>query len=175
MQLPRPLTIILLVGLLAVNGRAMVQANGSRDTPFNDPFAGSGQGHATFATGINAQGDVVGFYIDSKSVGRGFLLHRGQYTSLHDPRAGGGQGKFTFALGINTQRDIVGTYVNSKGCYLRVPAAPRSLHVPQRSARVWVHWRSWHQRARGYRGLLPRQPWCHPRVSDAPGPLQRFQ
>jgi uncharacterized membrane protein len=61
---------------------------------------------ATFARGLNAQGDVVGGYMDT-SGRHGFLLHQGTLTTLEDPSGAGTLDPF----GINTSGDIVGLYL----------------------------------------------------------------
>lgn len=66
--------------------------------------------------GINLQGDIVSFYCDASPcavVGagaHGFLLQRGQLTTIDVPGAVG-----TGALGINARGDITGVYVDSSG------------------------------------------------------------
>jgi probable HAF family extracellular repeat protein len=58
----------------------------------------------TAAFGINASGQIVGYYIDTSSALHGFLLSGGHYTTLDDPV--GVQG--TVARGINASSVIVG-------------------------------------------------------------------
>jgi probable HAF family extracellular repeat protein len=50
-------------------------------TNFDDPLATD---HFTNATGINASGNVVGFY-EASGVVHGFLLSGGTYTTIDDP------------------------------------------------------------------------------------------
>src|SRR5579864_334346 len=69
--------------------------------------------HFTYATGINAQGDIVGYYEDSAAITHGFLLHQGLYTTFDEPKAIPGSG--TFAQGINSQGDIVGEFRDHTG------------------------------------------------------------
>ena len=61
---------------------------------------------ATYARGLNAQGDVVGGYLDT-SGRHGFLLHQGTLTTLEDPS---GAGTLLDPVGINSSGDIVGVY-----------------------------------------------------------------
>src|SRR5262249_5950189 len=64
----------------------------------------------TFATGINASGQIVGFY--ENATGRhGFLLNGSTYTTLDDPLATNS----TVATGINDLGQIVGYYSDSFG------------------------------------------------------------
>jgi len=65
---------------------------------------------ATVAYGINADGDVVGTYVDQNGANHGFRLTAGQYMSI-DPAGS----LFTEARGINAKGDIVGDYVASDG------------------------------------------------------------
>jgi hypothetical protein len=60
----------------------------------------------TGARGINARGDVVGFYVASGKQ-RGFLLKDGEYTTLEFPVPGV---RATVANGINAHGEIVGQY-----------------------------------------------------------------
>jgi hypothetical protein len=62
------------------------------------------------ALGINLQGNIVGFYIDSSGGQHGFLLSNGIFTAIDVP---GGIPGSTQALGINLQGDIVGSYADS--------------------------------------------------------------
>jgi len=64
----------------------------------------------TAALGINANGDVVGTYVDQNFKNHGFLLSAGQYTSIDPPGS-----LFTEARGINANGDIVGDYIASDG------------------------------------------------------------
>src|SRR5438270_9569636 len=89
----------LVVGLLVLAGGGLVQTSGSRFTTLNTPHAGTASGEGTTASGINQQGDVVGFYYDRNFSSHGFLLHRGRYTALDDPHGANS----TLALGINNQ------------------------------------------------------------------------
>ena len=64
------------------------------------------------ATGINDQGDVVGFMQSSPTAttSEGFLLHNGELKKIDYPKS-----TFTQALGINNQGDIVGDYTDANG------------------------------------------------------------
>ena len=60
---------------------------------------------ATIPFGINAQGDVVGSFVDGGSVSHGFILRDGEFTTIDVPGAAG-----TDARGISPAGDIVGGY-----------------------------------------------------------------
>src|SRR5437588_12438130 len=59
----------------------------------------------TAGEGINAQGEVVGFYNDSSARQHGFLLRKGAFTTVDVPGA-----QDSAALGINSGGDIAGVY-----------------------------------------------------------------
>src|SRR5262249_16984001 len=65
---------------------------------------------ATAPYAINANGDVVGFYVDSAGKQHGFLLSGGSFTSIDYAGA-----IATSGMGINDQGDIVGTHVDVPG------------------------------------------------------------
>jgi probable HAF family extracellular repeat protein len=78
-------------------------------TTLDDPLSG---GDFTFATGINALGQIVGYYYDaSGGSAHGFLYSGGAYTTIDDPLGTCG----TFAQGINALGQIVGYYLDSAG------------------------------------------------------------
>ena len=62
----------------------------------------------TSARGINARGDIVGFYVDDTGTQHGFLRQDGQYTTIDFPLAGV---RGTIANGINARGEIVGQYL----------------------------------------------------------------
>jgi uncharacterized membrane protein len=61
---------------------------------------------ATNADGINANGDVVGWYMDSAGKQHGYVLRAGSFTTIDYAGASA-----TIARAINDQGDIVGTHV----------------------------------------------------------------
>lgn len=71
-------------------------------------LAPGGVARQTSARGINARGDIVGFYNDAANVQHGFLLHDGTFTTIDFPLAGV---RATIANGINPQGEIVGQYL----------------------------------------------------------------
>jgi hypothetical protein len=60
---------------------------------------------ATSLSGINAQGDIVGSYVDSNGASHGFVLRDGVFTAIDIPGAEG-----TDARGIGPAGDFVGGY-----------------------------------------------------------------
>jgi len=77
-------------------------------TSISDPAVGPG-GY-TVATGIDSNGDIVGYYYDGGSVYNGFIDVGGVFTPVADPNAGG---DVTEVLGVNpTGTEIVGQYYN---------------------------------------------------------------
>lgn len=98
----------------------------------------------TSAQGINAGGEIVGFYIDAGTPSRthGFLLSGGQFQSIDFPGA-----RSTLARGIGPGGDIVGNYqrpndagavpshgylLNNRGEYLMVDYPGHLNTIPQR-------------------------------------------
>jgi uncharacterized membrane protein len=61
------------------------------------------------ARDINRSGEIVGFFIDSANKTHGFLLRKGEFTTIDFP---GEDVISTQARGINPQGDIVGFYVS---------------------------------------------------------------
>src|SRR5438105_11949025 len=59
----------------------------------------------TAGEGINAQGEIVGFYNDTAGLQHGFVLRNGSFTTVDVPGA-----RDSFAIGINSRGDIVGGY-----------------------------------------------------------------
>jgi probable HAF family extracellular repeat protein len=62
----------------------------------------------TSARGINARGDIVGFYVDAQRKQHGFLLQDGRYSTIDYPITGV---RATIANGINARGEIVGQLV----------------------------------------------------------------
>jgi len=73
----------------------------------------------TNALRINAQGEIVGFYVPSSGTGRGFLWRRGTFSDItaEVPGALGTHGTGTAGslAGINATGDIVGFYRDLAG------------------------------------------------------------
>ena len=106
-------------------------------TSLNDPLAIQG----TQAVGINAAGDIVGFYATATSI-NGFLLSGGAYTTIVDPLD---TKHLTQPLGINTAGQIVGRYDTASGErkvlmseeQLTPPGFERSLRPGNSSSDDW--------------------------------------
>ena len=64
------------------------------------------------AHGINARGDVVGWFFGFFQGTHGFLLSQGTFSAIDVPSA-----NFTNALGINARGDIVGVYGDAAGTH----------------------------------------------------------
>jgi probable HAF family extracellular repeat protein len=87
-----------------------VLIRGEKLVPINFPG-----GVDTVAFGINNEGDVVGAYdLGDQSTNIGFVLKKGQFTSLQDPNATPSQ---TAAQSIDARGRIVGYYVDPLGIY----------------------------------------------------------
>jgi hypothetical protein len=84
----------------------------------------------TGARGINARGDIVGFYV-AGGVQRGFLLEQGQYTTLVFPVPGV---RATIANGINPRGEIVGQYTAPVHDPANPPAEDSPLYCPTSSS-----------------------------------------
>src|SRR4029077_7209369 len=89
----------------------------------DDPSATS----ITFAQGINASGDIVGYYQNSSTGYHGFLYSGGSYTTLDDSSGAAGS---TLAHGINASGQIVGEYVDSGGTSHGFLYSGGRLHTP---------------------------------------------
>src|SRR5262245_18152843 len=76
-------------------------------TTLDDPLAVGGDTLGTYASGINAAGQIVGYYNDATTT-HGFLYSNSTYTALDYPSAIG-----TVAHGINNMGQIVGQYVDA--------------------------------------------------------------
>jgi uncharacterized membrane protein len=65
----------------------------------------------TFPTWITPQGDIVGSYYDSKCVGHGFILSKGQFTTIDYPNA-----LYTVFNGMNPSGELPGQYCVDSAC-----------------------------------------------------------
>ena len=77
------------------------------DVPGTSGFIG------TQANGINSEGDIVGVYVTDGFHTHGFLLRKGEFTTIDAPGAsflGPPTSSGTAASGINEQGDIVGSF-----------------------------------------------------------------
>lgn len=83
---------------------------------FDVPGAGKGHGNGTSVLGINASGEIVGFYINTTThMSAGFVRAQDGKITEFTPPGSGAYG--TEALGINDAGTVVGQY--NGGCYLR--------------------------------------------------------
>ena len=67
---------------------------------------------ASAANGINDAGDIVGDYVDAKSVTHGFLLKGGKYKTLDPPGS-----LLTVGTGVNKKDEVVLYWINSASVY----------------------------------------------------------
>lgn len=82
----------------------------------------------TGGRGINARGDIVGFYVATTGGRqRGFLLRKGQFTTVDFPVAGV---RATFANGINARGEIVGQYTLPVHDLTNPPPEDSALYCP---------------------------------------------
>jgi uncharacterized membrane protein len=82
-------------------------SNGKSKTPLSNPDE-----KFTICGGINAKGDIVGYYPAKTALGaKPFLYSNGIFTTLKPPGATGG----AIAYGINDAGTIIGTYVDAAG------------------------------------------------------------
>jgi hypothetical protein len=95
-------TSIAIVVMTAVVGLAKVDGQGHALVSSAIDFPGA---VLTNAQGINAGGEIVGFYVDIGGKTHGFVLSGGDYRSVDYPDA-----KSTQVRGIGPAGDIVGTY-----------------------------------------------------------------
>ena len=80
------------------------QYSGSTFSSIDFPGATS-----TLVSGINDNGQIVGYYVDQAGNYHGFLDSGGSFSSINYPGAPG-----TFASGINDSGLIVGTYLSDE-------------------------------------------------------------
>ncbi len=99
-------TVCLILCTMAVSFSPAIAQRPSTFTSFDFPGA-----TATNADGINADGAVVGWYMDSAGKQHGYLLSAGSFTSIDYP----GAMVSVIARGINDQGDIVGTHIDAAG------------------------------------------------------------
>lgn len=97
------------VRLLGGNEVVLIDVNcdtGATTCPVG--LAPGGVARQSSVRGINPQGDIVGFYVDSAGRQHGFLRRDGLYTTIDFPLNGV---RATIANGINARGEIVGQYV----------------------------------------------------------------
>src|SRR5436190_23887020 len=97
-----------------MNAEELISMPVNTYTTLDDPSAGSG---GTVAQGINAAGQIVGYYLDASFKSHGFLYSGGTYTTLDDPLARYG----AVATGINNAGQVVGLYKDASLCHHGFP------------------------------------------------------
>ena len=88
-------------------------------TAINAVSAGTSALQGTTATGINADGDVVGIYITAPNIAHGYVrtAATGAIAEFDAPGAGTAPNEGTFATGIDSAGDVVGMYADSINAY----------------------------------------------------------
>ena len=126
-----------LVGILVLGG-GLALATGAQAYTFTT-IDGSQDIGGTFATGINDNGAIVGYYV-SKSGTHGFLDEGGTFTTINDPLMTGG----TVANGINGNDAIVGWFWDSTGAgvhgFLASARGSSACRLPPRPSRCRPAW-----------------------------------
>jgi probable HAF family extracellular repeat protein len=85
--------------------------SGGSYTTLSDPSSTAPNGSGTFASGINAFGQIVGYYRGRTGNNEGFLYSGGTWTTLDDPLAT----ISTEPAGINASGQIVGSFRDNSG------------------------------------------------------------
>ena len=84
----------------------------------DDPLAATGDGFGTFPEGINRQGEIVGFYVDSQNIAHGFVYTSATgSTTLDVPAAGTENGAGTVLVSVNSSGVITSTYLDDADVY----------------------------------------------------------
>jgi uncharacterized membrane protein len=103
-------------GLAKEHGCTPIEALSTQATAHDDGQSGDSPcfntidvpgASSTVPSGINSEGDIVGYYLNATGT-HGFLLKKGVFNTIDVPGA-----SFTVASGINAQGDIVGSYANA--------------------------------------------------------------
>jgi len=105
-----------LAGLVLLGSMVLATSAASQNENFQFTTVQFPSSTFTLAYGINADGDIVGLYLDTGGNQHGFLLSGGKYTSIDFPGA-----IATDARGIGPGGDIVGSYTNA-------PGGPANVH-----------------------------------------------
>jgi hypothetical protein len=97
-------------------------------TMFDAPHAGTGSGQGTvpeWATCINSEGAIDGFYADGEGVAHGFIrTPQGTIIEFDVSGAGTGAGQGTYSWSINDAGAVTGAYYDASGMphgYVRAP------------------------------------------------------
>ena len=107
-------SILAVLFVFPLMGTFAQQAANSGSIEVITTFDYPGTGNSTLPQKINERGDVVGVFIDSNGVTRGFVrFSDGSFSApIVDPNDTVG---FTEGRGINNSRTVVGDYVSSDG------------------------------------------------------------
>jgi Hint domain len=81
----------------------------------NPSMNGSISGGGTLPNGINNQGQIVGFFINSIGTQFGFVDTNGTFAAISDPLAAAGLFVGTYASGINDSGEVVGWFYDASG------------------------------------------------------------
>ena len=85
-------------------------------TSFDAPGAGTGEAQGTYAMGINAAGDITGYFLDSNSIAHGYVRNQsGSFLVFDDSNAGIQSGQGTFACCINRMGQVAGDFLSTQG------------------------------------------------------------
>jgi uncharacterized membrane protein len=108
------ISILAVLFVFPLIGTFAQQAANSGSIEVITTFDYPGTGNSTLPQKINERGDIVGIYVDSNSVTRGFIRFRdGSFSDpIVDPNDTVG---FTEGRGINNSRTVVGDYAISDG------------------------------------------------------------
>src|SRR5258705_13160170 len=106
------ISILALLFVFPLMGTFAQQAANSGSIEVVTTFDYPGTGNLTLPQKINERGDIVGEFIDSSGVVRGFVrFSDGSFSApIVDPNDTGG---FTEGRGINNSRTVAGDYVGS--------------------------------------------------------------
>ena len=128
------ISILAVLFVFPLMGTFAQQAASSGSIEVITTFDYPGAGNATLPQKINERGDVVGEFIDSSGVTRGFVrFSDGSFSDpIVDPNDTVG---FTEGRGINNSRTVAGDYVISDGTHPLVFPVGRYLHRIRYSGR----------------------------------------
>lgn len=97
--------------------RGFLRAPDGKFTSFEAPYAGSepGQGQGTFATNMNLQGTIAGYYVDANNGSHGFVRTRDGAITEFDVPGAIGNTWLGWAQCISATGAVAGTYFDSAG------------------------------------------------------------
>lgn len=110
------LSLLIPAGCGSGGGQMQPPSPSQQFTNIDAPGAGQTTPEGTFGIGTDANGDVVGYTIDSNQVLHGFLrLSSGSITTVDVPGAGTQQGLGTALISINSTGETVGFFYDTQG------------------------------------------------------------